>query len=235
MLSLNFLIPRPAPPSKPVKRAPSVPNFNLFNNSVDGSYSVPSNPLSNSVGPPIKSPNVPASSTSPTKIPSATPPAPAPTPKLIALPFAFNSGSIFFLIPLARFLPELPVTLRYLPPFLAANAPLAKLLPALNATPPGIAKLVISSVILPAVVASAISSKGFIFAKYSSTSAALFVSAPRSISVAPRDTKPSGILKRPEPIPAKTDCIVLISFSSSPISFTLEFGSTIWNTIFAPY
>ena len=75
----------------------------------------------------------------------------------------------------------------------------------LKATPPGIAKLVTSSVILPAVVASAISSNGFIFAKYSSTSAALLVSAPKSISVAPKENKPSGILNKPEPIPAIID------------------------------
>jgi len=48
------------------------------------------------VGPPIKSPNVPASSTSPTKIPSATPPATAPLPNPITLPVPVNSGSIFF-------------------------------------------------------------------------------------------------------------------------------------------
>ena len=108
---------------------------------------------------------------------------------------------------MARFLPELPVTLRYLPPFLAANAPLAKLLPALNATPPGIAKLVMSSVILPAVVASAASSNGFIFAKNSSTDAAVFVSAPKSINDAPNENIPSGILNKPEPIPANVDLI----------------------------
>ena len=75
----------------------------------------------------------------------------------------------------------------------------------LKAAPPGIARLVISSVILPAVVASAISSNGFIFAKNSSTSAAWLVSAPKSISVAPKENKPSGILNKPEPTPAIID------------------------------
>ena len=60
----------------PVNPAPSNPNFNLFNISVVGS----SVSLSNSVGPPSKSPKVPASSTSPTNTPSANPPKPAPAP-----------------------------------------------------------------------------------------------------------------------------------------------------------
>ena len=65
--------------------------------------------------------------------------------------------------------------------------------------------LTISSVILPAVVASAYSSKGFIFAKNSSTLATLLVSAPKSNNVAPSETKPSGILNRPDPIPASAE------------------------------
>ena len=52
-------------------------------------------------------------------------------------------------------------------------------------------------------------------AKYFSTSATLLVSPPKSIRAAPNEKNPSGILYKPEPIPAKTDSIVLISFSSS--------------------
>ena len=119
-----------------------------------------------------------------------------------------------------------PLKFKYFPPRAALTAPL----PILKAIPPGIAILVISSVILPAVVAAAASSNGLIFAKNSSTSAALLVSAPRSIKVAPRDAIPSGILNKPEPIPAMIDLNVPtsspgIKFSSveteedCPISF----------------
>ena len=66
ILPINF----PAAPNAPVKAAPSIPNFNLFNNSACGS---PSFSISNSVGPPKKFPKVPASSTSPTNTPSAAP------------------------------------------------------------------------------------------------------------------------------------------------------------------
>ena len=71
---LNLEIVFPAPPIIPVKPAPSKPNFNLLNISVVGS----SVSLSNFVGPPSKSPKVPASSTSATNTPSANPPNPAP-------------------------------------------------------------------------------------------------------------------------------------------------------------
>ena len=85
--------------------------------------------------------------------------------------------------------------------------------------------LVINSVIFPAVVASAISSKGFIFAKNSSTSAALSVPAPKSIRVAPNETKPSGILKRPEPIPANADTKALgLLFSSASVLMLFSFS-----------
>ena len=79
------------------------------------------------------------------------------------------------------------------------------MLASLAAAPTGTPIFVIISLILPAVVASAYSSKGFIFAKNSSTFAAVLVSAPRSIKFAPKETKPSGILNKPEPIPAKKD------------------------------
>ena len=67
------------------------------------------------------------------------------------------------------------------------------------------------SVILPAVVASACSSNVVRSSKYFSTSAALLVSAPRSMRLAPSDAKPFGIAIRPEPTPASIDCNTLIS------------------------
>jgi hypothetical protein len=72
------------------------------------------------------------------------------------------------LIPLLIFSPAFPVTFKYFPPLAALTA----VLPNLKATPPGMIIFVINSVILPAVVASAASSKGLIFAKNFSTSAA---------------------------------------------------------------
>mgnify|MGYP003644744239 CR=1 FL=1 len=75
----------------------------------------------------------------------------------------------------------------------------------LPATPTGIAKLVKISLIFPAVVASAYSSNGFISAKNFSTFSAVFESVPKSIKLAPIETKPSGILNKPEPIPAKKE------------------------------
>ena len=74
----------------PVNNAPSVPNLTLFNNSLVGSSSVD---LSISVGPPIRSPNVPIFSTSPTNTASATPPPNAPAINLFVLPRAFNSNA----------------------------------------------------------------------------------------------------------------------------------------------
>jgi hypothetical protein len=98
-----------------------------------------------------------------------------------------------------------PPKSKYLSLLFAIKAPLANPLPTLKANPAGTPMLTISSVILPAVVASAYSSKGFIFAKNSSTLATLLVSAPKSNNVAPSETKPSGILNRPDPIPAKAE------------------------------
>ena len=65
--------------------------------------------------------------------------------------------------------------------------------------------LTISSVILPAAVASAASSKGFNSSKYSSTASALFLSTPKSKRVAPNVAAPSNILNTPEPSPAAID------------------------------
>ena len=145
---------------------------------------MPSKPLSSSVKPPTKSPNVPASSVSATKIPSATPAPNAPDPKVRALPVLVSWGATF----VAAFLPitsiaSLPALVpRFTSlPLCDATIP-ARAIPdaALAANPPGTPMLTISSVILPAAVASAISSKGFISAKYFSTSAALLVSLNKS-------------------------------------------------------
>ena len=235
---LNLEIVLPTPPMMPVNPAPSNPNFNLFNISVVGS----SVSLSNSVGPPSKSPKVPASSTSATNTPSANPPKPAPTPNapVFSKPVApFEKASLNNLFSALSNLPPFnffetaldisPPKSKYLPLLFAIKAPLAKPLPTLKAIPPGTPMLVINSVIFPAVVASANSSKGFIFAKNSSTSAALFVSPPKSINVAPSDTKPSGILKRPEPIPASADTNafgLLFSSASVVVLFVFSFKSS---------
>ena len=176
---LNLEIVLPAPPIAPVNKVPSRPNFNLFKISWTGSPVS----LSISVGPPSQSPNVPASSTSPTKTASAAPPANAPWPnRLIFSP-----------------------PLKYLPAFFAVKAALVKPLPILKANPPGIPMLTISSVIFPAAVASAASSKGLISAKNCSTASARSLSTPKSIRVAPKVAAPSKILKTPEPIPAAMD------------------------------
>jgi hypothetical protein len=86
--------------------------------------------------------------------------------------------------------------------FFAFNALLASLVAVLNPTAPGIPTCTNASVILPAAFLSAISSNGFISSKNCSTCAALFVSKPKSISSAPRDTIPSGTFIRPDTIPA---------------------------------
>ena len=207
---LNFLIPNPTPPSNPVNAVPSIPNFNLFNNSASA---VPLD-LSISVGPPNKSPNVPASSTSATNAASATPPKPAPVPKAFILSLIVASSSNFVSLSALDSLDKSCAGSKYLPAFLPAIATFAKLLPALNAIPPGTPMLIISSVILPAVVASAASSNGFILSKNSSTDAAVLVSAPKSINDAPNENIPSGILNKPDPIPAKVDLIAPIFDSS---------------------
>ena len=88
-----------------------------------------------------------------------------------------------------------------------------------------------SSVIFPAVVASAASSNGFIFAKNSSTSAALLVSAPKSIKLSPNENNPSGILNYPDPIPAMIDKNVLGSLSSSNIFSLVRLEVSVANEV----
>ena len=110
-----------------------------------------------------------------------------------------------------------------MPAFFPAIALLVAVLAILAATPAGIAILVKISLILPAVVASAYSSNGFIVAKNFSTFSAVFVSAPKSIKFAPIETKPSGILNKPEPIPAKKDP-KLLTPTSLPNSLAVSFS-----------
>ena len=92
-----------------------------------------------------------------------------------------------------------------MPASLARSAALVKPDPTLKATPPGTPMLTISSVILPAAVASAASSNGFILSKNSSTASALSLSTPKSKRVAPKLATPSKILNTPDPKPARID------------------------------
>ena len=70
---------------------------------------------------------------------------------------------------------------------------MANLVPILKPMPPGTPMLTKSSVIFPAVVAAAFSSQVVRSSNHCSTAAALLVSAPRSMSVAPRENMPLGI------------------------------------------
>ena len=93
--------------------------------------------------------------------------------------------------------------------------PLAALLATLKPIPPGTAICIIDSVSLPINLSSATSSKGFILSKYSSTSAAIFESAPRSINSAPSDIIPSGTFIAPDTRPAPRALYQLTSLSCS--------------------
>ena len=68
-------------------------------------------------------------------------------------------------------------------------------------------------VIRPTVLASAVSSKGLIVSKNCSTLAADSVPNPRSISSAPSEKIPLGILIKPDPTPAKADVMKCVSSS----------------------
>ena len=94
---------------------------------------------------------------------------------------------------------------KYFLSFLDRNATFARAAPLVNAIDPGTPMLTSASVILPAVVASAFSSHSVKSSNHFSTSAALLVSAPRSIKVAPRENKPFGIGIRPDPTPANME------------------------------
>ena len=160
----------------------------------------PSSSLLIPVGPPNKSPKEPACSTSPTNTPSATPPPIAPAINCLPLPLAVSSNaSSAALTNLGLF------NFTYLL-FLDANiADLAKLPAPLKAKPPGIPMLTNSSVIFPAAVASAFSSRSVRSSNQASTLAALPLSTPRSKRLAPNEKKPLGIDIKPEPTPASID------------------------------
>ena len=107
-----------------------------------------------------------------------------------------------------------------LPALFAANALLAKLAARIElaAFTPSVAPLIATGpidanawVILPIPLDSATSSKGFKSSKNFSTSSAVSVPSPRSISSAPNETTPSGILIRPDATPAAADTKKLVS------------------------
>ena len=212
------LIVLPIPPSKPVNKAPSVPNLILFIIDLAGSLG---SSLSIAVGPPNKSPKLPTFSTSPMKIPSEIPPETAPAINRDVLPLVFKSSAFFAV--LANCLAASSEILKYFPSFLPWNALLARALPTLSPIVPGIPTLTRTSAIFPAAVASAFSSHSVRSSNHFSTSAALLVSAPRSMSSAPRETIPLGIAIKPDPIPARIDSITLILLSSSAGVMTPDF------------
>ena len=101
---------------------------------------------------------------------------------------------------------------------------LASFVPILYPVAPGIPRLTKVSTTLPVVVASAISSKGLILSKNCSTAAAPLVPNPKSTRVAPKEINSSGILKRPDPTPAKPLRIELYSSSSLSLFVFLTEG-----------
>jgi len=131
----------------------------------------------------------------------------SPTPLPIIAPAV---GVVSMSSPLSIILPSLD-KVTALPAFFASNALLAIIAERAVAAiatpriPPVTARVptvVNASVILPIPLDSAISSKGFKSSKYFSTSFAFSVPNPRSISSAPTEIKLSGILIRPDAIPA---------------------------------
>ena len=139
-----------------------------------------------------------------------------PAPNLIAPACLLRLSA--FIVCLTMFL--LPALIE-LPSLRAFNTFFANLLPCLNPIVLGIPIDTNASVILPAPFFSAISSNGFNVSKNCSTFAAVFESAPRSISSAAKETIPSGTLIIPDAIPAAPAVYQLVSlFSSSGIKGT---------------
>ena len=89
-----------------------------------------------------------------------------------------------------------------LPALLVFKALSANFCPNLKPTPPGIPICVNASVSLPTALLWAYSSKGLSLSKNCSTSAAVSVSAPKSINSAASENTPSGTLMIPDAIPA---------------------------------
>ena len=192
---LNCCIPLPAPTNARLNNAPSVPNFNLFFNLLNASdlpslVSLSIMVIANGSNdvPFAISANVPISS-------SATIASPTPEPTIAPV-----VGPIILDPTFAK--------LKYLPCCFACNALLANkaaLVPTcapFNASGPIDVNAV---VILPIVRASASSSNGFTLSNHSSTPFAVLVSATKSNSSAPNDTKPFGIFHRPVATPANAD------------------------------
>ena len=107
---------------------------------------------------------------------------------------------------------------KYLSAFLAFKAFVAILRATLKPIAPGTPICTNASTNLPAAFSCAISSNGFILSKNTSTSAARFVSAPKSINSAPNETTPSGTLIIPDTNPAAAALKAFLSLpnSSSP-------------------
>ena len=126
------------------------------------------------------------------KTPSIAPPVIAPAANRAVLPLAFNLASLVVESTNILLL-ALSTKPKYLPAFLDVSAVCASLVPTLKPIPPGTPILTNSSVIFPAVVAAAFSSKVVRSSNHFSTAAALLVSAPRSMSVAPKEKIPLGI------------------------------------------
>ena len=200
---------RPVPYTKGVRKTDSAPNLNLFIKLLAASSLPPSlSNLSNAVTDngsktfgngcesSNKSPIVPIFSTSATKV---SPPAP---PKTTAANLCFLDNLFNCLALSTPFLTFGDFRLTSLPAFFACIALVAKVVASLAPAAPGIPIWTNASVSLPTALSSAISSKGFNLSKNASTCAAVSVSAPRSMSSAPKDTTPSTVFIRPEAAPA---------------------------------
>ena len=149
------------------------------------------------------------SSTSATNVSPTAPPT-TPAANLFALAALFKLPALsaaFFKFGFLR--------LTCLPIFLALSALSNALVASLYPKVPTLATCVIASVIFPIAFSLALSSKGFISSKIFSTSAAVFVSKPKSINSAPNEIKPSGILISPDATPENAASILLILLCNS--------------------
>ena len=142
---------------------------------------------------------------------------PAAPPNTTAANLCLPDSSLSCFAFLAPLLTLAALKLTSLPALFALNAFVANVVASFAPAPAGIPICINASDILPAALCSAISSNGFILSKNVSTCAAVFVSAPRSMSSAPRDTTPSTVLITPDPKPATNAVAPLTSlfFSAS--------------------
>ena len=219
---LNCCMPLPAPIMARLKRAPSVPNFNLFFNLLKASdlpslvsLSIMVMAKGSKDVPLVISANVPISSSA-----TIASPTPAPTTAPVVGPIILDP--IF-------------AKLKYFPVFLASKALLAKAAALTPTWAPLIAAgpiAVIADIILPTVLASASSSKGFKSSKNFSTEAAVLVSPTKSKTSAPKDTTDFGIFIKPVATPASADSKKPTS-SDDLLTLSLSLGD-IWNPIISP-